>query len=80
MDNQRALQPIRLRKAKPQHGRAKGLEAPVWIEQEYRSRKYARRLAEIHRRERRAAAMEKVKVFVAGIAFVVFSLATAVVR
>ncbi len=56
------------------------LECPEWIEVQLRTGKYARQLAEIHRRERRAELLDKLKVFAAGIAFVVFSLATAVVR
>ncbi len=88
MDNQKALQPIRLRKAKPQHGRAKcELELPPWMadierrqKADWKNEEYKRWLKETYRRRRQAEMIEKVKVFVAGVAFVVFALATAVVR
>lgn len=53
------------------------LEYPMWIERECRGREYARRLAEIHRRARRAEAIDRLKVFAAGVMFVAAALAVA---
>ena len=51
------------------------LEYPCWIERECRGREYARRLAEIHARERRAEAVGRLKVFVGCCTFVILVLA-----
>lgn len=68
-------------KALPRYGvRERELQCPEWIEAECRSREYARRLADVHKKERRAAALEKTKIALAGAVFVIVSLATAVVR
>lgn len=85
MDNQNALQPVRLQKARPRYGgRVADLQCPAWIEPQLRAQRknhdYSEWVKESHRREKRAAAIEKVKTFIAGVVFVVMALATAVVR
>lgn len=88
MNNNRALVPITPRKARPRYGgRARELELPPWlagIEQRQqsiqRAQNYKSWLKETYRRRREAEMAEKVKTIVAGVAFVVFSLATSVVR
>lgn len=88
IDNSKALVPITPRKARPRYGcRGQELELPPFLAElerqaaaQRRSCRYSRWVLGIHRNNRRAAALEKLKIFVAGVAFVVFSLATAVVR
>ena len=68
-------------KALPRYGvRERELQCPTWIETECRKRENKRWWAEVCKRKRRAALMEKAKIAVAGAAFVVMALATAVVR
>lgn len=68
-------------KALPRYGtRERELQCPEWIEAECRRREHKRWWTEVCKRKRRAALMEKVKIAVAGVVFVIVSLATAVVR
>lgn len=75
---------MQLVKALPRYGiRERELDLPPWMAQLGRRQqisKYNRWVLANQERERRAVMMEKVKAIVAGVVFVVVSLATAVVR